>query len=59
MTKALKIILPNDIKVIDNPTPFGKDVNDFLIIKKGIIKPFKYDWRNDKNAKKQSLCPAR
>ncbi|MCM1284741.1 MAG: DUF3991 and toprim domain-containing protein [Acetobacter sp.] len=59
MTKALKIILPNDIKVIDNPTPFGKDVNDFLLIKKGIIKPFKYDWRNDKSAKKQSLCPAR
>lgn len=58
-TKALKVILPKHIKVIDSPATLGKDVNDFLLIKKGIIKPFKYDWRNDKNAKKQSLCPAR
>lgn len=33
-TKALQTILPNHIKVIDNPVPKGKDVNDFLIIKK-------------------------
>lgn len=57
-TKALKIILPKHIKVIDSPPTLGKDVNDFLLIKKGLIKPFKYNWRNDKNAKK-SLCPAR
>lgn len=57
--KALKVILPKHIKVIDSPATLGKDVNDFLLIRKGIIKPFKYDWRNDKNAKKQSLCPAR
>lgn len=58
-TKALKIILPKHIKVIDSPAKLGKDVNDFLLIKKGLIKPFKYDWRNDKNARKNSLCPAR
>lgn len=58
-TKALKIILPKHIKVIDSPPTLGKDVNDFLRIKKGLIKPFKYNWRNDKNAKKQSLCTAR
>lgn len=51
-TKALKIILPKHIKVIDSPPTLGKDVNDFLRIKKGLIKPFKYNWRNDKNAKK-------
>ena len=59
MTKALQTILPNDIKVIDNPTPFGKDVNDFLLMQQGVIPKQKYDRRLDKNAKKQSLCPAR
>ena len=58
-SKALKVILPERIKVIDLPVKYGKDVNDFLRIKKGIIKPFKYDWRLDKNVKKQSLCTAR
>ena len=58
-TKALQVILPKNIKVIDKPVKYGKDVNDFLLIKKGILMPFKYDWRNDKNVKKESLCPAR
>lgn len=58
-TKALKVILPKHIKVIDSPPTLGKDVNDFLRIKKGLIQPFKYNWRNDKNAKKKSLCTAR
>lgn len=59
MTKALQTILPNDIKVIDNPTPFGKDVNDFLLMQQGVIPRQKYDRRLDKNAKKASLCAAR
>lgn len=58
-TKALQVILPENIKVIDKPVKYGKDVNDFLLIKKGILKPFKYDWRNEKNVKKESLCPTR
>ena len=33
-TKALQTILPNHIKVIDNPVPQGKDVNDFLLIQR-------------------------
>ena len=58
-TKALTAILPKSIKVIDKPVKYGKDVNDFLLIKKGILKPFKYNRRNDKNVKRESLCPAR
>lgn len=58
-TKALTAILPKSIKVIDKPVKYGKDVNDFLLIKKGVLKPFKYNRRNDKNVKKESLCPAR
>lgn len=34
-SKALQTILPKSIKVIDNPVPIGKDVNDFLLYKKG------------------------
>ena len=30
-TKMLQTILPKHIKVIDNPPPHGKDVNDFLL----------------------------
>lgn len=33
-TKALQSILPNHIKVIDNPVPQGKDVNDFLLFQR-------------------------
>lgn len=58
-TKALQVILPKNIKVIDKPVKYGKDVNDFLLIKKGILKPFKHDWSNEKNVKKESLCPTR
>lgn len=52
-TKALTAILPKSIKVIDKPVKYGKDVNDFLLIKKGVLKSFKYNWRNDKNVKKK------
>lgn len=58
-TKALKIILPKDIKVIDRPVPLGKDVNDFLLIQKGLKRPFKYIRRTQNEQSKQSLCPAR
>lgn len=58
-TKALKIILPKDIKVIDRPVPLGKDVNDFLLIQKGLKHPFKYIRRTQNEQSKQSLCPAR
>lgn len=57
--KALKIILPKDIKVIDRPVPLGKDVNDFLLIQKGLKRPFKYKRRTQNEQSKQSLCPAR
>lgn len=36
--KALKTVLPNRYKVIDKLPLTGKDVNDFLCIKKGIYK---------------------
>lgn len=35
-TKALKTILPKELKVIDNPVPKGKDVNDFLLLQRQI-----------------------
>lgn len=57
--KALKIILPKDLKVIDRPVPLGKDVNDFLLIQKGLKRPFKYIRRIQNEQSKQSLCPAR
>lgn len=38
-TKTLKIILPTEypnIEIVDNPVPRGKDVNDFLLLSKGM-----------------------
>lgn len=35
-TEALKVILPDSYKVIDDPPPKGKDYNDFLCIQLGI-----------------------
>lgn len=35
-TEALKIVLPKEYKVIDEPPRSGKDFNDFLCIKMGI-----------------------
>lgn len=38
-TKILKIILPTEypnIEIVDNPVPRGKDVNDFLLLSKGM-----------------------
>lgn len=45
-TTIFKTKLGSVYKVIDNPVPLGKDVNDFLLIQKGIIKPFKYKERS-------------
>lgn len=57
--KALKIILPKEIKVIDRPVPFGKDVNDFLLIQQGAKCPFQYKRRADDDSVKQSLSLVR
>lgn len=35
-TEALKYLLSKQYEIIDNPTPMGKDVNDFLCAKLGI-----------------------
>ena len=38
-TKTLKIILPTEypnIEIVDKPVPRGKDVNDFLLLSKGM-----------------------
>lgn len=58
-TKALQVILPKNIKVIDKPVKYGKDVNDFLLIQKGLKRPFKYIRRTQNEQSKQSLCPTR
>lgn len=44
-SKIFKSKLSQQYKVIDNPVPFGKDVNDFLLIQKGYIEPFIYKER--------------
>ena len=36
--EALKVILPDSYEVIDDPSPKGKDFNDFLCLKLGISK---------------------
>lgn len=58
-TKALTVILPNNIKVIDLPVKLGKDVNDFLRIKKGLIRPFRYNLQAEIERKKQCVDVAR
>lgn len=35
-TEAIKYLLSSRYEIIDNPTPVGKDVNDFLCLKLGI-----------------------
>lgn len=37
-SKAIKTILKNDYKVIDNPPPKGKDFNDYLCFQFGLPK---------------------
>ncbi len=39
ITEALKIILPNRYEVVDEPPPYGKDVNDFLCYRLHIRQP--------------------
>lgn len=58
-TKALTIILPENIKVIDLPVKLGKDVNDFLRIKKGLIAPFRYNLQAENDRKKRCADVAR
>lgn len=58
-TKAITAILPKSIKVIDKPVKYGKDVNDFLLIKKGVLKPFKYKTRAQNTKVKQSTSLVR
>ena len=38
-TEALKVILPDRYKVIDDPPPYGKDFNDFLCYRLHIKQP--------------------
>lgn len=45
-TQALKVILPKEYDVIDEPPHYGKDFNDFLCIRIGIA-PYKTHERND------------
>lgn len=39
ITEALKIVLPNCYEVVDDPPPYGKDVNDFLCYRLHIPQP--------------------
>lgn len=38
-TEALKVILPEEYEIIDEPPPKGNDYNDFLCMRLGIYKP--------------------
>lgn len=50
-SSIFKTKLNSNYKVIDKPVPFGKDVNDFLLIQKGYVKPFKYRERKNDYAR--------